>query len=81
LPVSRSRTYAPPSFSERTREALDELLEFRHSFRHADALDLRADKLARVLDRFITGHAMIDGELRAVATFIERTVDRLEARQ
>jgi hypothetical protein len=38
-------------------------------------------KLARVLDRFITGHAMIDGKLRAAATFIERTVDRLEARQ
>ena len=71
----------PAIFSERTREALDELRRFRPFFRQANALDLRADKLARVLDPFITGHSMIDGELQTFATFIERTVDQLEARQ
>jgi hypothetical protein len=71
----------PAIFSERTREDLDELRKFRHFFRHAYALDLRADKLARVLDPFMAGHSMIDGELETFATFIERTVDQLEARQ
>ena len=68
----------PAIFSERTREALDELRKFRRFFGHAYALDLRADKLARVLDPFIPGHALIDSELRAFAKFVETTVAQLE---
>jgi len=68
----------PAIFSEQTREVLDELRKFRHFFRHAYALDLRADKLARVLDPFIPGHPALDRELEAFVAFIERTVAQLE---
>ena len=68
----------PPIFSDQTREVLDELRKFRHFFRHAYALDLRADKLARVLDPFIPGHPMIEHELQAFASFIESVVTQLE---
>jgi hypothetical protein len=68
----------PAIFGEQTREALDELRKFRHFFRHAYALDLRADKLARVLDPFGPGHPLIDRELQTFASFIETTVAQLE---
>jgi hypothetical protein len=68
----------PAIFSERTREALDELRKFRHFFRCAYALDLRADKLSKVIDPFVPGHPLIDRELETFAVFIETVVAQLE---
>jgi hypothetical protein len=68
----------PAIFGESVREALDELRKFRHFFRHAYALDLRSDKLERVLDLFMPGHPAIDTELQSFVTFIEATVAQLE---
>lgn len=68
----------PAIFGEHVREALDELRKFRHFFRHAYALDLRADKLERVLALFTPGHPRIDLELQAFVTFVETTVAQLE---
>jgi len=68
----------PAIFGESVREALDELRKFRHFFRHAYALDLRADKLERVLAVFVPGHPLIDLDLQALVAFIESTVAQLE---
>ena len=68
----------PAIFGEPVRETLDELRKFRHFFRHAYALDLRADKLERVLSLFIPGHAAIDADLQTFVSFIETTVTQLE---
>jgi hypothetical protein len=68
----------PAIFAESSREVLDELRKFRHFFRHAYALDLRADKLERVLALFAPGHPAIDLDLRNFVAFIEATVEQLE---
>jgi hypothetical protein len=68
----------PAIFAEHVREALDELRRFRHFFRHAYALDLRADKLERVLATFLPGHPNIDLDLQAFVRFIEATVTQLD---
>lgn len=69
----------PAIFGEQTREALDELRKFRHFFRHAYALDLRSDKLERVLAFFISGHPAIDLDLQGFVTFVETTIAQLES--
>ena len=60
------------------REPLDELRRFRHFFRHAYALDLRADKLERVLALFLPGYPQIDLESQGFVRFIEATVAQLD---
>lgn len=57
---------------------MDELRKFHHFFRHASALDLRADKLERVLTLFIRGHTAVDADLQAFVSFIDATVTQLE---
>ena len=68
----------PAVFGENVREALDELRKFRHFFRHAYALDLKAEKLERLLSVFLPGHPLIDLDLQAFVTFIETTIAQLE---
>jgi hypothetical protein len=52
--------------------------KFRHFFRHAYALDLKPEKLERLLAIFLPGHPMIDLDLQAFVAFIETTVAQLE---
>lgn len=69
----------PAIFGQGVRDALDELRKFRHFFPHAYALDLRADKLDRVIELFIPAYPLIDKELVAFVAFVEATIAQLDA--
>jgi hypothetical protein len=69
----------PAIFGQDARDALDELRNFRHFFRHAYALDLRADKLDRVLQLFLPAYPVIDRELVVFVAFVEATIAQLDA--
>jgi hypothetical protein len=68
----------PAILGDPLREGLDELRKFRHFFRHAYALDLRADKLRSVLEPFSGTRRAVDLALETFADFIEDTVAQLE---
>jgi hypothetical protein len=69
----------PAIFGPSVRDALDELRKFRHFFRHAYALDLRSDKLDRVLELFMPAYPVIDEELVSFVAFVEATIAQLDA--
>ena len=58
-------------------DALDELRRFRHFFRHAYALDLRFDKLRRVLDPFGALHGTVSADLARFTAFLTKLIEAL----
>jgi hypothetical protein len=67
----------PALFAAERFDALDELRKFRHFFRHAYALELRHDKLRRVLDPFPSLHAGLANDLRAFLLFLDGLASEL----
>jgi hypothetical protein len=69
----------PAIFGDEMRDGLDELRKFRHFFRHAYALDLRADKLRSLLTGFPATALAVDRALEVFSKFVEATVSQLDS--